>query len=161
MSVSNKLMILTAPIRSGKSTKLYNHFKDRKNTAGIISLLIDDKKYLYSIRTKEKKILELDITEDDKNNIVKVGKYIFNKNVFQWGQIILADDLIENPDLIVIDEIGHLELSGNGLAPTAFQIINSALAGNQKVLVVVRDKLLKEFLDYIKLKEENTYFFHF
>lgn len=161
MNASNKLMILTGPINSGKSTRLYNLFKDRKNTSGIITLLIDNKKYLYSISTKEKKLLEMDIIGDDENNIVKVGKYIFNKKVFQWGQKILASDLIENPELIVIDEIGPLELSGNGLAPTAFQIINSALAGNQKILVVVRDKLLKEFIDYLKLRKEDMYFFQF
>jgi len=150
-SVSKNLIIFSGPIRSGKSSRLYAFFKDWENVAGILSLIIDDKKYLYSIRTKEKKLLEVINNESD-NDVITIGKYNFSKEVFAWGRKILSNDLKEKSGLIIIDEIGKLELAGKGLAPTAFEIIKKSSAGSQKVMVVVRETLVKKFLEQIPQK---------
>jgi nucleoside-triphosphatase THEP1 len=154
---SINLMILSGPIRSGKSSRLFEFYKNRENTAGIISLVINNKRYLYSIRTKEKKLLEADAAESD-TNVINVGKYNFSKEVFAWGRKILEYDLKHKPSLIIIDEIGPLELLGEGLAPPAFEIVNESLADKQKVLVVVRESLVKKFLERVHLKDTDVKF---
>lgn len=156
-SASKNLMILSGPIKSGKSSRLFELFKNREDAAGILSLVINNKRYLYSIRTKEMKLLEADVAKGG-TKVINVGKYKFLEEVFSWGRKILLDDLKQNPSLIVIDEIGHLEIMGEGLAPAAFEIIHETLADKQKVLVVVRESLVKKFLEHVHLKETDVEF---
>lgn len=158
MVESKNLLIYTGPVKSGKSSRLYSVFKDRENTAGILSLVIKNKKYLYSIRKKETKLLEIEgrIKETE---IIMIGKYKFDKTIFEWGRNILRDDLKFNPELLIIDEIGPLELAGSGLAPVAFEIIEKSLESKQKVLVVVRDTLVNKFLEHVAMKESQFEFF--
>lgn len=159
-SAPKNLMILSGPIKSGKSSRLYELYKNWENAAGIITLVINNKRHLYSIRTREMKLLEADVAVSDMK-VVNVGKYKFSKEVFSWGRKILLADLKQEPSLIIIDEIGPLEFLGKGLAPAAFKIIHKSLAGKQKVLVVVRESLVKEFLEYIHLKETDVEFLSF
>jgi len=154
------LLIYLGPIKSGKSTRLYDFFKDRKNVAGVLSLVINDKKYLYSIRTKEKKLLEVNNNESD-SDVITIGRYNFSKEVFAWGRKILSNDLKEKSRLIIIDEIGWLELAGKGLAPTAFEIIKKSLVGKLKVIVVVRESLVNKFLEHVQLKGTQVEYFFF
>jgi nucleoside-triphosphatase THEP1 len=158
MVESKNLLIYTGPIKSGKSSQLYTLFKDRENTAGILSLVIKNKRHLYSIRKKETKLLEAEETVKETDTIM-IGKHEFDKTIFEWGRNILHDDLKFNPELIIIDEIGLLELAGSGLAPVAFEIIEKSLESTQKVVVVVRDTLVKKFLEQIALKESQFEFF--
>jgi nucleoside-triphosphatase THEP1 len=155
---SKNLLIYTGPIQSGKSSRLFEFYKNKKNVAGILSIVIDNKKHLYSLRTKGQKLLEVNVKENNKNTI-SIGKYVFYKNIFKWAREILKNDLKTNPDLIIIDEIGLLELAGTGLAPVAFEIINNSLKSRQKVAVVVRDTLVKRFLKKFALKETEVEIF--
>lgn len=154
MANSKNILIYTGPTRSGKSSRLYTLFNDKENTAGILSLMIKDKRHLYSIRKKETKLLEVGVAIKE-TDIIMIGKNKFDKTIFEWGRNILQDDLKFNPELIIIDEIGPLELVGNGLAPAAFEIIEKSLKSMQKVVVVVRDTLVKKFLEKIALNESH------
>lgn len=160
MITNKNILIYTGPIKSGKSSRLYDFSKNRKGVAGILSLVIDNKKYLYSIRTKEQRLLEVN-TKEKNRNVVSVGKYFFDENVFKWAKEILKNDLREKPDLIILDEIGPLELSGKGLAPTAFEIIKKSLAGKQKVVVVLRESFVIRFLEYFELNDSDIDYFTF
>jgi nucleoside-triphosphatase THEP1 len=157
---TKNLLIYIGPIKSGKSSRLYDFSKNRKNFAGILSLSIDNKKWLYSIRTKEQKLLEVNKLESNGNTIT-CGKYVFDKKVFKWARGILNYDLEEKPELIILDEIGPLELSGGGLAPTSFEIIKKSIAGELKTLVVIRENLLNKFFEYVKISKQDVDFFNF
>lgn len=154
---TKNLLIYLGPIKSGKSSRLYDFSKSRENVAGILSLLIDNKKCIYSIRTKEQKLLEVNKIESNEDTIT-CGKYVFDKKVFKWAREILKNDLKEKPELIILDEIGPLELSGGGLAPTAFEIVKKSIAGELKTLVVIRENLLNKFFEYVKINKQDVDF---
>jgi len=46
----------------------------------------------------------------------KTGKFYFNDTAIQWGNRLLAPENLDNKDLVVIDELGPLELAGKGWA---------------------------------------------
>ena len=70
----------------------------------------------------------------------RVGRYTFDPAVIAWANGILAAAVAAQPDLLVIDEIGPLELEqGGGLAP----VLEPLAAGCvPRALVVVRTRLL-------------------
>jgi nucleoside-triphosphatase THEP1 len=152
-------MIYTGPVESGKSTKLLSFVQNGKDIGGILSPLIDGKKYLYDISSGKKKLLEADSTEKEVD-IVTVGRYKFKKNVFEWAKEVLQKASVENYSYLIIDEIGPLEFEGRGLAPVANEIISKNISYFPKVLVVVRETLVAKFLEHFSLNLEDVDFFN-
>jgi nucleoside-triphosphatase len=70
----------------------------------------------------------------------RVGRYAFDPAVLAWANEVLAKAVEARPDLLVVDEIGPLELErGGGLAP----VLEPLAAGRApRALVVVRAWLL-------------------
>ncbi len=70
----------------------------------------------------------------------RVGRYTFDPSVLAWVNGVLAAAIVARPDLLVVDEIGPLELEwGSGLAP----VLEPLAAGRvPRALVVVRTWLL-------------------
>jgi len=70
----------------------------------------------------------------------RLGRYTFDPTVIAWANGILAAAVAAQPDLLLIDEIGPLELErGGGLAP----VLELLAAGRvPRALVVVRAWLL-------------------
>ena len=153
-----KILLYTGPVQSGKSSRLLSFVQNRNDVGGILSLVIDGKKYLYDISTGEKKQLEEDSYEKV-FDLVTVGKYKFKTEVFEWGRSILKNASTGKYNYIVIDEIGSLEFEGKGLSPIADEIISKYSTYSPKILVVVRESLVGKFLDHYKLKLEDIQFF--
>jgi len=88
------------------------------------------------------------------------GKFYFNPDAVKRGNNIL-DFENSNPDLIVIDEIGPLEVKSGGWAPAIQKIANEAKA---PMLWVVRDSLVNKIsrkwsigkIYHFKLSEDLT-----
>ena len=70
----------------------------------------------------------------------RVGDYVFDLAAMAWANGVLAAAVVAQPDLLVVDEIGPLELErGGGLAP----VLEPLAAGRlPRALVVVRAWLL-------------------
>ena len=141
------IYIITGPIKSGKSTRLFDWVSNQPEAAGILSLLIDGKKYLYSISEKEKKCLET-----AKENAVKVGRYMFDPDVFYWAQKQLIKELNIAKGYLIIDEIGFLELNGEGLEPMLSNILKKTVKRDDiTLLLVVRESLVNQIIEHYKL----------
>jgi nucleoside-triphosphatase THEP1 len=70
----------------------------------------------------------------------RMGRYTFDPAVVAWANHVLAEAIAARPDLLVVDEIGPLELErGGGLAPALESL---AAGGMPRLLVVVRAWLL-------------------
>lgn len=69
-----------------------------------------------------------------------MGRYTFDLAVIAWANKVLKQAVAAQPDLLVVDEIGPLELErGGGLAP----VLEPLAAGRvPRALVVVRAWLL-------------------
>ena len=133
-----KVIILTGPVHSGKTTSLQEliaQYPDR--FAGILAPVIDRQRYLLDISTGEQQCLECPVDEQDK---LPVGPYVFSQTVFRWARQRLAGQAGAFPGRwLIIDEVGKLELKNQGLAPTAIEVIRQT---PNDMIVVVRDTLL-------------------
>ena len=61
-------------------------------------------------------------------------------------------EIREGADLAVIDEVGHLELAGEGHAPA----VDRALASSPTTLIVVRDSLADEAAEWLSARANVT-----
>jgi len=155
-----KLFIYTGPVRSGKSSRLLSFVQNKKDVCGILSPVIDGKKYLYDISSRERRLLEAD-SQDKEADIAAIGKYKFKKKVFDWGRDVLKKASTQNHTYLIIDEIGQLEFKGKGFSPTVDVILINNNSSIPQIIVVVRDRLVNQFLEHYKLNLENIEFFNF
>ena len=140
------IFIYTGPVKSGKSTSLFEWIETKSDVAGILSLMFEGKKQLYAIARKEMKCLESGAGEP-----ISIGRYNFDNKVFKWAQNQLLSELETNPKLLIVDEIGFLELKGKGLEP-AFSTVFKAIGQMEiTLLLVVRDSLVDRVIDFYKL----------
>jgi len=135
--------LITGKVNSGKSTLVHRLVEKADFTCGgVISLPVFENGIkagmdALDILTGEKKpIARLDGIEG-----IKVGKYIISIQGLEHGKnaIIKA---IGDCDAIIIDEFGHLEMKGMGMAEAA----EKAIEGGNAV-VVLRHSLKKEFME--------------
>ena len=142
------IYIYTGPVKSGKSTLLLKWIENRSDVAGILSVMFKGRKHLYSIVQKEMKCLECDSKQP-----VKVGRYIFDNDIFKWGQVQLLKGLDTDPKVLVVDEIGFLELKGEGLEPAFSKILNASKQQELILLLVIRDSLVERVVEFYKLDQ--------
>lgn len=139
----NNVFIYTGEKGVGKSTYLQEIFLRKQNVCGILQPRINGIKYLVDVVSGEKRKLELE-NQTEEEKIITIGNYIFSEETFLWGQQILIDAIQSTNRLIIIDEIGPLELRGSGLEPLLSQIISKAITEEKKLILVVRPKLVEE-----------------
>jgi nucleoside-triphosphatase len=153
------IYILTGPVQTGKTTRLTEWAKDKTNIDGILQPAINDERYLVDIRSNVSKRLTAGKEQSD---TVSVGQYIFDKKVFMWANAELINYLENRPGWIIVDEVGKLELAGEGLDSAVFELLQkSSSFPFTKFLFVVRDSLLNSFLEYYNLKIEDIEKFEF
>ncbi len=129
----------------GKSTFLQEMFLQKPNVCGILQPRINGIKYLVDVATGEKRKLELG-NKSDQEKIISIGNFIFSEETFLWGQQKLVDAIQSPNKLIIIDEIGPLELSGSGLEPVLTEIISDAISEVKKMILVVRPTLISDVI---------------
>ncbi len=147
---SNKVIIISGNTRSGKTTflkQLLIHIKQLKpdyKTGGIIAHGIDKNGERFgfeieNVKTGEKQLL---CSRNPVENAVKTGRFYFLKEGFKFGQQAIISNL-NDLDLLVIDEIGYLELKGEGW----FDAIEQAMQQeNLNMIFVVRRRILEQIL---------------
>jgi len=129
----------------GKSTYLQEIFLKKPNICGILQPRINGIKCLVDVVTGEHRRLELDNAKRDEK-VVTIGNYIFSEETFLWGQQKLIDAIQTSSELIIIDEIGPLELHGFGLEPVLAEIISNAIVLEKELLLVVRPTLIEKII---------------
>ena len=77
---------------------------------------------------------------------LRVGPYVFDDEALAWGRQVILNALTHHHDLVIVDEIGRLELERN----LGFHGVAENLPQDRAVLLVMRDQLmeiLRERLD--------------
>jgi nucleoside-triphosphatase THEP1 len=146
--------ILTGPVQSGKTTRLIAWVKYHRKCAGILSPVIHNQRFIYSILANDYRRLEsIDNLAVD-NEIVKIGKFSFLESTFQWARNELQIAMEKRPPYLVIDEIGPLELSGRGLEPMVTNILqNYERSEKRHLILVVRETLFDEVITHYNLQD--------
>jgi nucleoside-triphosphatase THEP1 len=161
----HNIYILCDAIHSGKSTLLLQFCKKYKSVAGFIGIDINALRYLIN--------LEMGMTypfqklKSDSEQDVIIGKYIFDVFGFNKAKTILQTMHLCKKEIIIIDEIGKLELDGIGLEPTLSEFMKQIDLYNDKtIILVIRDYLLEQCiakynLQYATVLNLQTFKTHF
>ncbi len=114
--------LVTGPVGAGKTTFLKDLVSELKKkgikTAGLLAEGV--------IEDGEKKGYRLVSVSDDekkpfgyvkaKRGKVSTGKFTFSPDAVRWGEDVLWKGVVNGKDVLIIDEVGSLELKGQGWA---------------------------------------------
>jgi len=140
-----EIFILTGATQSGKTTALRKWIIG-KNVNGILTPSVNGRKMLYNIAEGE--YLPFEMTGDSQDT-VSVNRYILSRESFlKANKIILSALQRDAVDWIVIDEIGPLELRGEGFCNALKILLNGAQC---KALLVVRNLLIDDIITNFNL----------
>jgi nucleoside-triphosphatase THEP1 len=151
--------IITGPVRSGKTTFLMARLNGKKDVAGFLTPDYNGIRNLYDISTRETFGFEKTGGDVPGEECVGVGRFCFYREGFEKGKQILAEALIRNPSLLVIDEIGRLELNNEGFGPMVHEVLNAHQTNTFQgdVLLVVRDTLMEKVITQFGIMEYRTF----
>lgn len=130
----HEVYVLTGPIQTGKTTSLLKWTENRNDVYGIVTPIINGKRVFVDVRTGEQ--FQMELLEELTDNTVSVGKFVFNKTSFDKAINIIRKSIPER-GWLVVDEIGPLELKGEGFSAVLKEILQSRRG---KTLLVVRDR---------------------
>ena len=144
------IFILSAPIDSGKTSKLLEWCKNRNDVYGILTPKINGKRIFQNVNTGEQ--FEMEASENEEK-ILSVGKYVFSVKSFERAKFILQEASNKKTGWLIVDEVGPMELKGEGLSATLMEILVKK-ADAFKVIIVVRETLLEEVENYFRIHNQ-------
>lgn len=152
------IYILTAPVQAGKTTALMNWAAQKENIGGILAPDADGLRRLYTLHNRQWhsfQLTEAAAKATGPDGVINIGKFYFDASAFALAREAVAECLEHPFDWAVIDEVGKLELKGEGLEPAVRQAVahfkSPGAAG--RLLLVVREALLTEVIAHYGLKE--------
>ena len=144
-----KIIIVTGERGEGKTTfvkKIIDVLKDEGlETKGFLSLaLFDDEiKIGYNLLNIPDNKVASFIRTNEFQGMVKFRKYYFSNEGIIWGNKILLSYKKNTSDILVIDEIGPLELEGGGWAESLNELVKLP---QFKMIWIVRKEILEEVI---------------
>ncbi len=148
------IYIFSRPIRSGKTSELLQWCDNKENMRGILMPDINNCRKMFDIETKEYFDAECTSIPETNDSLVTAGKFNFYAAAFKKANDILTRALSQDPDWVIIDEAGKLELNGEGFYSSVADAItlysNHNKAGN--LLITIRDSLCDETIRFFKIQ---------
>ncbi len=152
------IFIFAAPVKSGKTTTLMNWVGNKKNIGGLLAPDIDGLRRLYSLRDRQ--LHDYQLSDEaaavaKPEEMVTICKFNFAAPAFASARQLLLEDSRQDFDWVIVDEIGKLELKGEGLEPAAAEVIEYYKTGRAKgrLLLIVRDELVEQAVKHYGLVE--------
>ncbi len=109
---------------------------------------------MFDIESKEYFDAECVSIPETKNGLVSVGKFNFYAAAFERANRILTTAFSLNPDWVIIDEAGKLELKAEGFYGSVADAIilysDPYKAGN--LLITIRDSLCDEIIRFFNIQ---------
>ena len=144
------IYILTGPVGSGKTTFLKKVIEELKRQAfkldGYLSeaIMQDREKIGYDLLDLKSRRAVPFIRKSGRQDWQKIGPYFFIPEGLSLAKKIILRG--REAEVLVVDEIGPLELSGQGLWDALEKVIFQRA---QKSLLVLRRGILEEFLNLV------------
>jgi nucleoside-triphosphatase THEP1 len=145
-NVPKQIFILTGPVQTGKTTSLIHWSEKGNDIYGILTPVINGKRVFMNANSREQ--FPMEATEGE-TEILSIGKFIFCNESFNKAEQIIHDS-INKKEWLIIDEIGPLELKGEGFYNVLKEILQHQ-PGEQKILLVVRSGLIEKVKEIFKL----------
>ncbi|MCF8273904.1 MAG: thioredoxin family protein [Flavobacteriaceae bacterium] len=147
--------ILTGDIQTGKSHALNNWGGNKTNVVGLLSLSNNEGKRLFvDIRNNECFSMHAIENEDEENKVL-VGKFIFSKLSFERANSIINFEMQQTDyKYFIVDELGKLELRHDGLYTSTHNLATKFEdKTNQHLILVVRSGLLENVIKTYNFKK--------
>ena len=146
------IYLLTGPVRTGKTTALAA-WAGGRSAAGLLQPVQGGRRLLVAQPSGETRLLECAPGEEG----VAVGRFRFSRAAFAWGRRKLLEAARRSPEWLLIDEVGSLELRGEGLAPAVETVLRErgdSRSPGCHTLLVVRGRLLNAMSDHYAALED-------
>ena len=135
------IYIYTGKVHTGKTTALRKWVHGKNNVGGFLTPDVEGLRVFYNIATGAQ--ISFQQLQSEAEKTIEVGPYIFKKSIFDDGNALIEAQINDDQiDTIIIDELGKLEMKGEGFARTGVLIEKNYL--KKKFIVVVRDYLVHE-----------------
>jgi nucleoside-triphosphatase THEP1 len=159
-SLSQKVFIISGAVGSGKTTLLQKTIETLKenniSVGGIYSprILADERTIGYDVVDIMTENREMLLREAEGAGLQKIGRYSIFPAGLQNGKNALLSTKNSNNKIVVIDEVGHLELDDQGWANSITALIN---ASDSHLLLAVRDTFVEKVIHKWNFKEYFVY----
>ena len=146
--MKNRVVILSCPIRSGKTTAL-QEFCKKHDVAGWVTPDVNGRRVMIDLTTSE----QIAMVVDEHEGSIQIGRFHFSQLAFDKGMEIVDAAIKGKSSWFIIDEIGHLELNDEGFNEALLLALDQL---KTNLLLVVRDTLLQQVQDKYKLHNANV-----
>ena len=149
---AKKIIILTGEIQTGKTTALFNWVNKRKDVAGVLTPVVEGKRFFYSI--PDEAYYNMESIGDEE--ILQVGRFSFSAAQFEKTNDFILKWMNEPAwEYMVIDEIGPLELvQQKGLWTSLSSILEKDF--DKTIILVVRKSLYEQVKGLFEARSFNT-----
>jgi nucleoside-triphosphatase THEP1 len=144
-----KIFIVTGSKNEGKTTftqKITEELKKNNLPVGGIlakKIIADSQVIGYDLIDVETNSTYIFLRRDENTGIEKIGKFQINQRGLETGRAILSPEKQHGKKLVVIDEIGTLELDNNGWAGCFQKLI---ISSENNILITVRDTYIEDVI---------------
>lgn len=152
--------LITGGTQSGKTTLVARLVKQLKSEQLVVRGFICHGTMVKGTRT-DYQLTDLDGTAniplasiEPKQGWERIGRFSFNPEAWIQGEAMIRSGLSGNPDLVVVDEVGPLELQGGGWTRVLELLSN---APHVEQLWVVREQILTDVIRQWDVPEANVY----
>lgn len=129
----NKVVMLVAPVQTGKTTSLIGWSAGRNDVYGILTPVVDGRRMFMDACSRQLFLME---AREEEIETVSIGRYRFSQQNFERASEVIRRAIHEE-GWLVIDEIGPLELNGGGFSEVLKEVLEQR---KNKMILVVRDK---------------------
>lgn len=148
----NRIFVLSDKIGCGKTTYLSKSVSaDPDCFSGVLAPVYRGKRYLYLINEKQQVELEYSGIDEEDESVISVGKHKFIKSAFDKANKSIIAGLSISNKIMIIDELGPLELARQGLYESIIAVLNSNISEISILLLIIREKLLDEVISFFNL----------
>ena len=151
-SSTGSIRILSGPIRSGKTTRLRRFCDGRSDVAGVLTP--DDGQGRSMILLGSGTEIPFEVTGPTTEPAVEVGRFTFFQAAFDRGIRHLREAVQAQVPVVILDEVGKLELRGLGFGPVVQELIDACQSGAYRgtLVLVVREELLTQVPDHFGIR---------
>jgi nucleoside-triphosphatase THEP1 len=144
--------ILTGQKHSGKTTAIQQWIAGKDSVAGILSPIIANQRQFQLIPSGEVFLME---SADEQEPAFYIGRYRFSIAAFEKAIRHVLTINKESITYLVLDEIGPLEMKGEGFHNLLKQLIHNRHLAAYKLLLVIREGMVDEFMNQYGLVKED------
>ena len=142
--VGGEVYILTAPIQTGKTTSLVKWSEKRNDVYGILTPVVDGKRMFMNAHSRQLFLME---AKEGETEMLTVGRFVFSKTNFDKAIQIIRNGM-DKEGWLIIDEIGPMELKGEGFSEVLKEVLSERPG---KIVLVVREGFAEQVKKYFNI----------